>query len=849
MLSQYPQAKARFDEMFDGQGYARDHWQTLLHTLQQAPSGTMRHRMRQVQREVLENGVTYNVYADPQGSDRPWKLDVLPLILPAREWAHIESAVIQRAQLMNRILLDVYGEQNLLSSGDLPASLIHGHAGFLRPCHGVAAQDGVALHHYAVDMARSPDGTWWAVGDRTQAPSGSGYALENRLVISRAFPELFRDLKIQRLAGFFAQMRDALSHWGDQVMRRCPYPGERSERPFTVLLTPGPYNETYYEQSYLARYLGYPLVQGNDLVVREGFVWLKTLSGLQRVHVIVRRVDDDYCDPLELRSESALGVTGLTEAARRGTVLITNNLGSNLPESGALLGFLPRLCELLLGQPLKMPSVATWWCGEPAALDYVIQAMDRLVFKPSVPQLRITPVFGEDLQGEAREEFVSRLRARPGDFVAQELVRLSQAPIWQSHERDASGSYPETGSLKASAMGLRVFACATPQGYVVMPGGLTRVAAGPDARVVSMQRGGASKDTWVIAQGDVPELTLLRTAASSADLVRGETRLASRTVENLFWFGRYAERCDNTARLLRVTFQGMLEAPPHERGADWATRMALCEMHGLLEPGEQPLSESTMEAGLLRAMHDTSVPGLAFNVDQLFRVAFNLRERVSSDNWRSLNRMHEDITSEAILLASQAPHTDAIGDAIGILDSAAVSLMTLSGFALDGMTRDMGWRFMSVGRRIERLQFVGSAIQHALSMPAQSPLEWLLELGDSIITYRSRYMARPQWMPVLDLMLLDEGNPRSVVFQMDGLLKNLQRISAAHGSCGHEPMERLLATLRGLDPGRDLGPGSESLLALMRNVHSLTYRLSENLNARFFSYSSSGADHEGQAHS
>jgi uncharacterized circularly permuted ATP-grasp superfamily protein/uncharacterized alpha-E superfamily protein len=838
LLADYQSTAQRFDELLDGRGLPRPHWQTMLRFLSESDPQAMERRVQAVQRQVRENGVTYNVYADPQGTDRPWDLDVIPMILSSSEWADIEAGVIQRASLLNKILVDVYGDQKLLADGHLPASLVHGHSGFLRPCHGIKHLDGIALHTYAVDLARSPDGGWWALNDRTQAPSGAGYALENRMAISRAFPEMFRDLKIQRLAGFFIKLRDSLSHWG----RSCtPYLGQAigdAERPLTVLLTPGPYNETYYEQALLARYLGFPLIQGNDLMVRDGFVWLKTLSGLRRVHVILRRLDDDYCDPLELRSDSALGVAGLTEAARRGTVLIANSLGSNLLESGALLGFLPKLCEVLIGEPLKMPSIATWWCGEPAALEDAISRVGKLIFKPSFPQLRQAPVFGEDLDETARKALIERLRAEPSNFVAQELVRVSQGPVWARSDRAEPGdSAFRVSGLKARAVGLRVYACATPNGYVVMPGGLTRVATGQDARVIAMQRGGASKDTWVMTEGAVNPVTLLPRATANQDLVRGDTHLASRTVENLFWFGRYAERCDNTARLMRRCFDTLVEANPETRGGEWPTLVALCQWQELLvsEPADRLMigdpalpSDSDIEERLLLAMHDSDLPGLAHHVKQLFRVGFNLRERLSTDNWRSLNQMLQRLGSPSAELN--------MGDALALLDQAAVSLMTLAGFTLDGMTRDMGWRFLSMGRRIERLQFMCSVLQHALAMPPSGGLDWLLELGDSIITYRSRYMARPEWLPVLDLLILDSANPRSVIFQLEGLIGALKRVAAVHGPCGDEILEPLLTQLQALDPGRDLRPGGEELLTLMRNIYSASYQVSERLASRFFNY-------------
>ncbi len=809
--------KIRYNEMLSSPKTVRPHWQALLGALNASSLETMRHRVQAVERQVRENGVTYNVYADPKGSDRPWALDVVPMILPADEWASIEAAVIQRATLMNKMLIDIYGDQQLLADGHLPASLIHGHAGFLRPCYGIKHLDGIALHTYAVDLARSPEGRWWAVTDRTQSPSGAGYALENRLVIARAFPELFRDLNVQRLAGFFATLRDSLTHWG----RSCvPHHNQSSvdvERPLIVLLTPGPYNETYYEQAYLARYLGFPLVQGSDLMVRDGFVWLKTLSGLQRVHVVLRRLDDDFCDPLELRSDSALGVAGLTEAARRGTVLVANSLGSNLLESGALLGFLPKLCEQVLGEKLKMPSVGTWWCGEPAALEDAIVRMRDLVFKPAFPQLRQSPVFGDDLDEASRLKFIEALRANPQNYVAQELVTVSNSPVWKND------------ALATSATGLRVFACATPNGYVVMPGGLTRVATGPDTRVIAMQRGGSSKDTWVMGEQEVNPLSLIPATFAKQDLVRGETRLASRTVENLFWFGRYSERCDNTARLIRRTFDSLLYVAPHNRGGEWPVLVNLCRSQDLLDE-ETPLEDAAIEVRLLEAMQDGDVPGLAHHVQQLFRVGFNLRERLSLDNWRSLNVVHEQ-------LGKKNPDLS-ISDAMALLDGATVSFMTLAGFALDGMTRDMGWRFQSVGRRVERLQFMCSVIQSALKMPAGSSLDWMLELGDSIVTYRSRYMAKPEWLPALDLLLLDASNPRAVIFQLDGLVGYLNRIAAVHGPSGQLLMEPLLVQLRELDPARDLNPDSATLVKLLVDIQSATYQLSEQLASRFFSYAS-----------
>ncbi|WP_137719066.1 circularly permuted type 2 ATP-grasp protein [Methylobacillus flagellatus] len=835
LLTSYPRQPDRHDELLTEAGEPRQHWQALLEMLAMEAPAEMRERAESVRRQVRENGVTYNVYADTKGLQRPWDLDVLPFILPHEEWAGIESAIIQRAQLLNSILLDVYGEQQLLQQEQLPPSLIHGHAGFLRPCHGIRHPDDIALHFYAVDLARSPDGSWWVVADRTQAPSGAGYALENRTVIASVFPDLFRDLNIQRLSGFFNSLRDSLNHWGRECAQRQSAldariaPLSEGEQPLTVLLTPGPYNETYHEQSYLAGYLGFPLVQGNDLTVRNGVVWLKTLSGLKPVHAILRRLDDDFCDPLELNADSVLGVAGLTDAARRGNVLIANSLGSNLLQSGALLGFLPGLCERLLGQSLQMPSVATWWCGEPLALQSVIANLDTLVIKPAFPQIQERPIFGADLDEEERAALIEKLRQAPQNYIAQEMVNISQAPVWDGHGQQVS----------ARAVGLRVYACATPQGYVVMPGGLTRVATGLDNRVITMQRGGTSKDTWVTAPHSMAYRSLIRHTTSSRDLVRSDAFLSSRMVENLFWFGRYAVRNHHIARLLRTAIHYLLEFSPEHRAAEWPTVQQLCVWYGLMPPDEeddlgQPipstLSDEDIEALLVAAVYDSGANTLASNVQHFFHLAFKLRERLSDDNWRMINQMSQRF--------GQGHAEPTLSDALEQLDETTLGLVTLAGFTLDGMTRDHGWRFLSIGRRIERLQFLCILLLRALAMPVQANLDWLLELTDSIVTYRARYSAQPEWLPVLDLLLMDENNPNAMVFQLKGLAKYLGQIGATYSSGGEaERISELLTQLRGFDPDATLCQGNVQLINWLNATYQASIQVSNQLNLRFFSYS------------
>ena len=844
LLSHYLAAPDGFDEMLDADKAPREHWRAMLANLEHEAPDMMRQRFEMVARQVRENGVSYNVLADAGSKARQWDLNVLPLILPHEEWSGIEAAVIQRATLLNKILGDVYGKQDMLREGLLPPALIHGHAGFLRPCHGMRHHDDVALHFYAVDLARAPDGRWWVMADRTQAPSGAGYALENRSIIAPTFPDLLRELKVQPLSGFFRTMHDSLVHWG----RLCAARGDRpmllrdGEMPLIVLLTPGQRSESYYEQAYLARYLGLTLVEGDDLTVRDGVVFLKTLAGLHRVHVIMRRVDDESCDPLELQG-SLLGVAGLTQAAMRGNVLVANSLGSSLLESGALLGFLPALSRRLLGEPLKMPSVATWWCGEPAALESVVAKLDRLVIKPSGWMPGQPAVFGQDLDGEARTAFIANLRANPNHYIAQELVRLSQAPVWKD------GRAP---GLQARAVGLRVFACATPHGYVVMPGGLTRVATGPDARVLTMQMGGASKDTWVQAPAKAEVHRLQKRSITGLDLVREDSNLSSRMAENLLWFGRHAERSDNICRLLRVALNIVFHVRFDQRGSEWPAVEALCIWFGLLDAqrkaagaaasnklpgtaGGAPavlFTDAEIESALLLAVVSPTVPGLARQQQQLHRIAGQLHERFSVDNWRALNRMAQPAAAPG-----ERPSQSGV---MTILDNAAADLMTLAGFALDGMTRDLGWRFMSIGRRLERLQFQSVVLQRALAMDENGNLDWLLELSDSIITYRARYRAQPEWLPVLDLLMLDESNPRSIVFQLNGIIGTLSKITQTQGACGIHLLAPLKEELMALDPGVDLNHGNALLSDLLGRIGLASAALSEQISVQFFSYTDNG---------
>ena len=513
----------------------RPHWAHFIESLQAIGSDELARRWERAERRIRENGVTYNIYTDPQGASRPLAIDPIPLLIAPEEWRFIEAGIIQRAHLLNLLLEDIYGDRRLVTNGDLPAALLFANPAFLRPLAGVVVPKGSYLHLLAVDLARSPDGSWWVLADRTQSPSGTGYALENRTIVSDVLPDAFHTANVRRLASFFRAQREALLGLA------------QSDHPRAVLLTPGPYNETYFEHSYLARYLGLTLAEGADLTVRDRRVYLKTVEGLQPVDVILRRVDDSFCDPLELRGDSLLGVAGLVDAIGAGNVVVANALGSGVIETAAIMPFLPGLARKLLGEPLKLPSVATWWCGQDYARDWVLDHLDQVVVKPAFPLRGMEPIFGADLAKAERQKIGDRVRSRPTNTWRRSTCR-SRRP-----------RFGTTAMCTREAWCARTYVLNTSSGWVAMPGGLVRVA-GADGPVVSMQRGGRSKDAWVLWDGAVDTFSMLRPRDQPVQLQHTPPDLPSRAADNLFWLGRYAERSESIARLLRCLMTRVRQA-------------------------------------------------------------------------------------------------------------------------------------------------------------------------------------------------------------------------------------------------------------------------------------------------
>ena len=801
----------RYDELLDNAGAVRPHWRPLIDALAGEGADAVRRGVELARRLIVENGVTYNVYADPQGRDRPWVLDPLPLLLTAAEWYEIERGVIQRAKLFDALLGDLYGAQRLLADGTVPAELPFGHPNYLWPCHGIKTVSENWLHVYAVDISRSADGRWWALADRTQTPSGPGYALENRHILSRVFPDLLSGVGVRSLGGFFVALRENLLTFAPA-----------GETPLAVVLTPGSFNETYFEHAYLARHLGLPLVEGHDLTVRGDTLFLKTLGGLRRVHAILRRLDDDFCDPVELRADSALGVPGLIGVVRAARVVLANALGSGVLESAAWMGFMPAAAQRLLGEELRLPSVATWWCGEALALDHVLNNLDRLVIKPTYPNQKFPVVFGRDLGAADRADLIARLVARPHAYVAQERLAFSQAPVWRGAGADGGAE-----GFAARALGIRVYAIATPSGYQVMPGGLARIAS-DNADIVSMQRGGGSKDVWVLAP-DRRSIDETSIASSPPRAVSRHDDLPSGLAENLFWLGRYSERCEDKARLLRASLSVRTDA------ALWPEALATCShFMAVTQAGAATPSAAVVGDPAPPLFDDANPLGLGADLQRLGWCAAQARSRLSAENWRAISVLQREF-HEAAAIKRDAQET---------LDAVLLSLAALAGFALDDMTQDDGWRLMMVGRRLERLQFLAELLWQRLksgATPGQAELEWLLDIGDSTITYRTRYLASPRLGPTIDLLVFDQSNPRALAFQWHAIEYSLVRIAASLGGSPDDTLDEAVAQVEELELSAIEGDSARAerartAMALQLSALSAAAgRLSDRLSLKHFS--------------
>ncbi|MCE1235536.1 MAG: circularly permuted type 2 ATP-grasp protein [Hyphomicrobiales bacterium] len=792
------------DELVDAEGRPRAHWLPLLARLAALGRPEVARRFAGADRYLSESGVVYRVYEDGRDFDRPWPIAHLPIVIDELDWQVLAEGVEQRARLFEALLADLMGRADLVASGALPAALVAGNPEYLRPLSGVAPADGHFLHLYAADVTRAPDGRWWVLADRTQAPSGAGYAIENRVALSRALPEAFEDLGVERLGPFFQSLRAGLAHAAGAA-----------PEPRIALLTPGSGNETYFEHAFLARCLGFQLVEGGDLVASETGVAVRTVAGLERIDVLVRRIDADFADPLELNPNSRLGVPGLVEAVRAGRVAVANALGSGLVEAPGLTGFLPNLCRRLLGEDLALPNVATWWCGEPAARETVLRDLDRLTLAPAFGRtlpgiLDSAGVLGARLTRAERERYAGKLARRGVDFVGREPLRLSTAPVW------------EKGRLTPRPFAIRVFVARTPDGWRVMPGGLARFAEREDVRLLSMQRGGRSGDVWVLgaASAAARAETRLLPEPDKAEIRRDNGILPARAADNLFWFGRYLERAETTLRLLRG-LDGHGDDGVLETSRDLTRRIA-----GMLRQGGAVDEEAVDALGLAEAAAWGPTAGSAARlVAEAHRTGSVVRDRLSPDAWRTLAELRDRLARAREDGARPLPVFDEI-------ESALRAIAAVVGLAQETMNRRDGWHFFDLGRRIERaIGLTRSARAFTEADADADALDMLLDLADGRVTYRTRYLSGSARRPVLDLVLLDEANPRALAFQVARVVEHLATIAARREGDLIEPAERLA---RRLATGLETDDAALFDAERLRAVEAELRAISDAVTVRYF---------------
>ena len=746
-----------YDEFRDQAGAVRPAWAEFAAKINKLGSQGLQRRWSQSQRLIYENGVAFSPHGDAEESPRPWALDPIPVVLHRDEWTTVSEGLKQRAHVLEAVLRDLYGPQRLIRTGLLPAELLYAHPGYRLRLREAPNDDPIApmVRFYAADLGRSPDGKWWVLADRTEAPSGIGFALENRIVVSRMLPEPFRDCHVQRLAGYFEKLRSVLESLAP----------DGTPNPRVALLSQGPGQPNYFEDAYLARYLGYTLVEGEDLTVRQRRLWLKTLEALTPIDVLVRRPNSDQCDPLELGGESPRGVAGLIETVRGGVVAVANAVGSGLVESPVFMAYMPRLCQELLGEELKLPGVATWWCGDPASLEHVLANLNKLVLKRAYRQRGTESLLTAELRQAPADQLADLIRQDPRAFVAQERVERSSAPIWRD------------GGFASARIALRAFAVVDEAEVHVLDGALARTTSTVEPLETSILSGEGSKDVWIVGEEPVEPKTLLPDDDEPIPLVRLGSDLPSRVADNAYWLGRHIERADSKARLLRTVAIRLTEERGPEELIELPALLRALAVQGQIEPdyavdefrNRLPQVEQSLQA---HAVNRQQVGSLASTIERVFNSASKVRDRLSRDSWRTLVRVR------GTLRVPGGAGMD-LTELINATDELIVDLAAVGGMVVEGLTRTQFYRFLDIGRRIERAVQVVDLLKACLieSPRVSRPLlEAILETSDSLMTYRYRYRANFKLTAVLDLLVTDASNPRSLAFQLETLERHVGKL-------------------------------------------------------------------------
>lgn len=830
-------AGAGYDELVDESGNVRPAWRELAAGVGERGRDGL-DRLRAMVRGLVDNdGITYiqvdrhgEVVTDDEGTavPGPWHLDALPLVLSAADWEGLESGLVQRSRLLDAVLTDLYGARRSITSGVLPAQLLFAHPGYVRAARGIVVPGRHQLFLHGCDVSRGDDGAFMVNADWTQAPSGAGYALADRRVIAHAAPELYERISPRPSSPWAQALRLAL-------LDAAP---EAAEEPTVVVLSPGIHSETAFDQAYLAGVLGFPLVESADLVVRDGTLWMRSLGTLKRVDVVLRRVDAEYVDPLDLRPDSRLGVAGLVEALRRGSVTVVNTLGSGVLESAGLARFLPQLAELLLDETPQLTTPPMYWGGIDIERSHLLTKLSSLLIRPVGGG---ATVVGPTLSAADRADLAARIEADPAQWVGQELPQFSTAPT----------NYRSRG-LSPGNVGMRLFTVAQRGGYAPMIGGLGYVVAPGDAayRMNTI----AAKDVWVHTPQRV---TAERTPAVPVDLatagaIPSPTGVISspRVLSDLFWMGRYAERAESMARLLTVTRERYHEyryRPDLDESQCVPVLLAAIGSITGTDVGDAADNHemiATAPTTLWSATADRQRPGsLAQSVERLGLGARAVRDQMSNDTWMVLAGVER-----AVLRPSAVPpQSPTVAEAyLATAQSRTLAgMLALSGVASESMVQDVGWTVMDLGKRIERGLALTALLRTTLTTTRSAPAERAvtesaLVVCESSVIYRRRNPGRISVKAVAELLLFDAQNPRSLIYQLERIRSDLRPLPGSSGSSRPERLvDELTTRLRRLDPADleevDADGTRTELAGLLDGVHTGLRDLSAVITAAHLS--------------
>ncbi|MGB5436659.1 MAG: circularly permuted type 2 ATP-grasp protein [Maribacter sp.] len=821
------------DELFSLDNALKPYWNKLFTSFDSLGDSGLMARQKDIDWLLSENGVTYNVYNDPQGMHRPWSLNVVPFVLHQQEWDQVSKGIKQRAEILNLVLKDAYGEGRLVKDGIIPYEVIYGHRGFLRQCSGMELNTEKYLSIYAADLCRGTDGRLWVVNDRTEAPSGMGYALENRSTINRILPEMFTEMNVKRLSGFFQDLNQMLVDAD---------PGKK-ENPNIVILTPGSHNETYFEHAYLASFLGYPLVQGNDLVVRDGFVWMKSLQGLKRIDVILRRVDDAFTDPLELREDSHLGVAGLLDVVRRKNVSVINPVGSGVIENPGLIPFMPSIAKYFLNEELILPQIASWWCGQENEKNYVLENLSKLVVKRIDRTNRESIYFGEFLNPEELDALKKVIQERPYRFVAQERINFSTAPNLANN------------TLEPRNIVARAFCIALKNEYSVMQGGLVRVSPNADTIRVSNQRGGTSKDFWIMQDSPIKQEVNRQWQKKTSVAISGLNDLPSLTAENLYWAGRYVGRTLVTARFIRVVIRQMALVQNNSDQPDSEKLKVLFKAvthltgtyPGFTVKGQDGTHamEDPMQEMLSVILDRDRVGSLAHTINMFSNSYYSIRNLWSSDMWR----VFENIQKIWNALVEGKDHS--VNRILKVLNQLITRLIAFMGLIEESIMVQQGLLLYFIGLQMEQSMLTITKCRALLSIKFDQQveyelLEYLLTSHESLNIYRYSYRSHIQLEHVLDLVLLDMDYSRSLTYMVNRLQKDLARLPHSeqdhHLSNYQKYVLEAFSKLRMAESTKIAKTKShndfkrEELVTLMKQLSELLHKSSQAISNTYFNH-------------